>query len=690
MNRRKILALLLSIITVITFTFPVSASTGYSSNWKQDGTGKWYVQDVRGNIIKNCWFCDDYDLSNVKWYVLGPDGFMVEAPLILDKTGTYYSLETSHTGSFGMMRDKSGIYDGVNIVINEIHNGTFGAIMNQPAINALEQKYGVTKIDIDNSNIAYASKMIKNVSSGSSGSSSRVRPVTSFDIKIPAVPGTYKYGAGTLVVTADSAEYTNLSGTAQNIKLTSNGKDIVINAPLDEVKHYGTADSITVKAIADASYYGHADADSLEVNAGHLVINSKIGEMSVNAEKDVDIDVNKDAVIPSIEVDSVNDKSVDLTVGGDVQIVKSSIGSLTMTVEPTAKQTPKLEFLNDDAVAAYERRMQERLKESPEIPVYLTYNGKTETYKCRTRYTESFGTEVIEQVVGGFGEGEGRTFEGDVIVDGDFGKIRFVNCSFKGNIINRGSESTIVQFVLCTFDESSECRLENNGRKITIDDLVSKFMFIATDPINVVCPDTANGSVVSAETSRPIIYNGVHHTIRDAEYYVDQRPAAFTTAVQAYEGQAAGIYYYGEFNSLEGRKEINLSVYDEDEKTSIYRAYIGINDVIIPMDGLPKSNKDVIFSFASPSDASIREGDLYVKAPYNRVIFDGFNFEGTISVEGLYADITFKHCNFNNQPVVIKSPEVKITFTECSDVPDQNTEKDIEGEYYSLPDGPVE
>ena len=470
MERRKGIAFILAIAMIIVSVFPASASTGYSVNWKQNEAGKWFVQKNDGTTIKNAWFGDDTDPANVKWYILGPDGFMVEAPLIRDKTGTYYSIETDHNGNFGMMRNKSGVYDGISIAINEVRNATYGAVMNQDAIEAMKKKYGVVDMEIDNSNIVYASRIAASVSSTSS-SSSGTRPERNINIKVPSAPGTYQYGAATLVVTEDSAEYINLSGTAQNVRLTSGDKTIIINAPLDRVEHYGSADSIIIKAVADDSYYGYADAGSLEANAGHIVLNSNIDELSITADKDMKIDVEKDAKVPQIEVGADDKSSIELSVSGYVETVKSSTGALTFTVGPEAPRVPKLEFVGDDAVRAYENRIHEALKDKKTFTVNLREKGREiQSHECPVKYTKAYGTEVEPWDIAD------RTFEKDIYIDGDFGKIRFINCEFKGKVINRGSESTIVQFVFCRFDESAKCHIENNGRKSTIDDLVSKFM----------------------------------------------------------------------------------------------------------------------------------------------------------------------------------------------------------------------
>ena len=47
---------------------------------------------------------------------------MVNTGLVQDQTGNIYSLETSHNGYYGMLRYKSGAYDGVYLDL-ESHPG---------------------------------------------------------------------------------------------------------------------------------------------------------------------------------------------------------------------------------------------------------------------------------------------------------------------------------------------------------------------------------------------------------------------------------------------------------------------------------------------------------------------------------------------------------------------------------------
>lgn len=134
-----------------------SAVPTYSSKWEIDAAGTWRIKDKAGNYVVNAWLCDNAVLGNGLnvWYLLNADGSMITAPLVQDNTGNYYSLEMNHNGYYGMLRYKNGVYDGIYMEFSQKHDGTFGAITNQSAIDALKAKYGVVRYGIDNSNSVY-------------------------------------------------------------------------------------------------------------------------------------------------------------------------------------------------------------------------------------------------------------------------------------------------------------------------------------------------------------------------------------------------------------------------------------------------------------------------------------------------------------------------------------------------------
>ena len=112
-------------------------SSTFSEFWFQDVDGSWKVKDNNGNIVKNAWLCDDAVSSNGSdvWYLLDANGNMVTSGLVQDKTGNYYSLEMNHNGYYGMLRYKSGNYDGVNLSLEGSHNGSFAKILNLSLIH---------------------------------------------------------------------------------------------------------------------------------------------------------------------------------------------------------------------------------------------------------------------------------------------------------------------------------------------------------------------------------------------------------------------------------------------------------------------------------------------------------------------------------------------------------------------------
>lgn len=145
-------------MTTITAQAAEQAPT-FSEYWYQSEDGAWHIKDGNGNTIKNGWVCDDTVASNGQniWYLIDANGNMVSHGLVKDQTGNIYSLETNHNGYYGMLRHTSGNYDGVYLDIEQSHDGAFGKIKNADGINALQSKYGLVVVDINNSNCYYTS-----------------------------------------------------------------------------------------------------------------------------------------------------------------------------------------------------------------------------------------------------------------------------------------------------------------------------------------------------------------------------------------------------------------------------------------------------------------------------------------------------------------------------------------------------
>ena len=72
---------------------------------------------------------------------------------------------------------------------------------------------------------------------------------------------------------------------ASNIVLNTNAANIEINAADDNVSHYGTADNVTVTAVANNSYHEYGIVNRVEVTSGHIEFmpNSKVNEIYVTS-----------------------------------------------------------------------------------------------------------------------------------------------------------------------------------------------------------------------------------------------------------------------------------------------------------------------------------------------------------------------------------------------------------------------
>ena len=137
----------------------------YSTKWIIDENGAWHIADRNGNLLKNCWLCDDAVPGNGKdvWYLIREDGTLETAGLVQDAAGRFYSPETTHNGYFGMIRYKNGFYNcggqQIWLEFSAKHDGTFGMITNADGIEKLKAVYGVTPVKAGDQNIFYTASL---------------------------------------------------------------------------------------------------------------------------------------------------------------------------------------------------------------------------------------------------------------------------------------------------------------------------------------------------------------------------------------------------------------------------------------------------------------------------------------------------------------------------------------------------
>ncbi len=158
MRKKSLIVLGLTIGMSLSMSLLSYAST-FSEYWYQDNQGNWHIKDNNGNMVTNAWLCDDAVGSNGQdvWYLIDSNGNMISSGLVQDQTGNIYSLETNHNGYYGMLRYQSGAYDGVYLDLESSHGGSFAKIKNQEGIDGLQSIYGLTQVNIDNSNCVYTS-----------------------------------------------------------------------------------------------------------------------------------------------------------------------------------------------------------------------------------------------------------------------------------------------------------------------------------------------------------------------------------------------------------------------------------------------------------------------------------------------------------------------------------------------------
>ena len=144
-------------------TIAINKGATYSKYWFLNAAGDWMINDGKGQLITSAWLCDDLVSVNRPdiWYLIGEDGRMLDAGLVRDNSGNYYSLEMRHNGYYGMLRYQSGMYDGIYLEFETGHNGSFGAIKNQEGIDALKARYGITYYNIGNERCLYTSTFDK-------------------------------------------------------------------------------------------------------------------------------------------------------------------------------------------------------------------------------------------------------------------------------------------------------------------------------------------------------------------------------------------------------------------------------------------------------------------------------------------------------------------------------------------------
>ena len=120
---------------------------------------------------------------------------------------------------------------------------------------------------------------------------------------------------------------------------------------------------------------------------------------------------------------------------------------------------------------------------------------------------------------------ENLIFSEDVTITGTAGKVTFINCEFKGNVINKGTDGLIVDVRPgCTFADSTELIISNGKKEADmLEDDFPKFI-VYDSKVNVVFDDCF-GNIVAINKEAKI--NGKVYTSADVTLFYDEKNTAF-------------------------------------------------------------------------------------------------------------------------------------------------------------------
>ena len=152
---------------------------------------------------------------------------------------------------------------------------------------------------------------------------------------------------------------------------------------------------------------------------------------------------------------------------------------------------------------------------------------------------------------------EGVTFDGDVVITGENGMIRFTNCTFNGNLINKGGEGArIFVWADCSFAEGGKCVIDSSLEDATMDTDLPKLMLFCSVP-EILC--TTAGAVVTT-ADQVIRLNGVEYPMDAAEYFVNETTGEFAP----YTGQEAGMHNYAMWTENGESIQMHIAVSGEE------------------------------------------------------------------------------------------------------------------------------
>ena len=250
-------------------------------------------------------------------------------------------------------------------------------------------------------------------------------------------------GNTVVTVSFDAGENTNIkkvtyqnADAAKNVIIRTNGGELVINAPLDTVQHYGAVDSVSIQKVSASSYYERGQAKFVEIANGRVVITNQ-----------------KDAKIDSFYLSATSDAYDNIILAtmagaelpGVIQrqnVTEPEAGSkkLVLTVQQVgndgAEQQDKTEelYLDGTGINAYDgdvKKEESAVSAAGQLALEDAENNnvatKTQAKNGATIYDGGIGTEAkpykiatSEQLRRALGSSSYYVLENDITLDADF------------------------------------------------------------------------------------------------------------------------------------------------------------------------------------------------------------------------------------------------------------------------------
>ena len=135
--------------------------------------------------------------------------------------------------------------------------------------------------------------------------------------------------------------YENTTGTAKTVTIRTNGGNLTVNAPKDEVNHHNNLTSVNVQAVAPNSYHEYGKVlGTVKVESGHVKVENGAEVASViavetAAEVKATITAESGSKVGTVVV---NDEAAKVEVKADAEVTVVAPGKEGMNVNVTGKE----------------------------------------------------------------------------------------------------------------------------------------------------------------------------------------------------------------------------------------------------------------------------------------------------------------------------------------------------------------